>query len=108
VIDIGAFEFDPSSNVPKEIPNLGYRLEQNFPNPFNPATRIAYRTGHAGRVRLRVIDALGREVAMPVDEVRAAGDHTTILDASQLVTGVYFYELRAGEFRSVRRLVVLR
>ncbi|MFZ1730029.1 MAG: hypothetical protein WBQ23_16095 [Bacteroidota bacterium] len=68
-------------------------LDRNHPNPFNPGTMIPFALGHDGHVRLSVHDALGREVAVLVDEIRAAGRYEEYLDASGFQTGTYVYRL---------------
>jgi hypothetical protein len=71
-------------------------LAQNYPNPFNPTTTIPFSIVAAGHVRLAVYDALGREVALVVDEDLAPGTYTAPFDASALASGVYFYRLSAA------------
>jgi M6 family metalloprotease-like protein len=85
-----------------------YRLAQNYPNPFNPETRIHFELPHDGHVRLVVYDVLGREVATLVDEVTKAGRYDVAFNATNLASGVYFYQLQAGGFNDVKKLVVLR
>lgn len=84
------------------------RLEQNFPNPFNPSTVIRFSMAKEERVRLVVCDALGREVATLVDGVRGEGGHSAVWDASGMPSGVYFYRVTAGGFSETRKMVLLR
>jgi uncharacterized protein (DUF1501 family) len=70
-----------------------FRLEQNFPNPFNPGTDIRFQISDFGRVLLRVYDMLGREVMTLVDEYRNPGTYSVHLDATHLSSGVYLYTL---------------
>lgn len=86
-----------------------FALYQNFPNPFNPATKITYQVPVAGEVSLRVYDLLGREVATLVSGVKPAGAHDVEFDASGLTSGVYFYRMttRSG-FSDVRKMVIVR
>lgn len=83
-------------------------LDQNFPNPFNPATTITFALPASGYVRLNVYDVLGNEVAVLVNEEMRAGDHLVILDASRLASGMYFYRLQSGGFVQTRSLLVLK
>ncbi len=76
---------------------MTYQLSQNYPNPFNPATTIEFRVPNSGFVTLKVYDVLGREVATLVNDVRPAGVYTIRWDASLLPSGVYFYQMRAGD-----------
>lgn len=68
-------------------------LDGNYPNPFNPATRIRFSLPSAQHVRLTVFDMLGRRVAVPVDEMLAAGSHAVPFDAAALASGTYIYHL---------------
>ena len=86
----------------------GFSLAQNYPNPFNPTTVVSYQLPVASIVRLVVYDMLGREVATLVDEMKAAGEHQVVFDASGLASGVYVYRLLAGGFTSSRRMLLLR
>jgi hypothetical protein len=73
---------------------VSYSLSQNFPNPFNPSTMIAYQTAKSGPVRLAVYDILGREVATLVNSVQPQGSHEVRFDAGELSSGVYIYRLQ--------------
>ena len=85
-----------------------YRLQQNYPNPFNPSTIIKYELPKSSGVRLSVLDMLGREVRVLVDERVEAGYHEVRFDASNLASGVYLYRLQAGDFVQTRKLLLLR
>lgn len=83
-------------------------LEQNYPNPFNPSTVIRYRVPVSGAVRLSIHDVLGREVAVPVDEVQEAGVRSVTWDASPHATGIYLYRLTAGGHSDARTMLYLK
>ena len=85
-----------------------YRLEQNFPNPFNPTTNIRYTIAKTSRVSLKVFDILGREVRALVNTVQAPGQYTVTLNAQALGSGVYFYRLNAGTFNETKKLMLLK
>ena len=85
-----------------------FALGQNYPNPFNPSTRIKYELPRAGHVTLSVHDVLGREVALLVNEVADAGYHEATFDGSHLSSGVYLYQLRAGDLVSVKKMLLVR
>jgi plastocyanin len=85
-----------------------YTLHQNFPNPFNAATQIAYELPKAGNATLRVFDVLGREVATLVDGHVDAGSHRVMFDGSGLASGVYFYRLEAGDFVTAKKMMLLK
>ena len=86
----------------------GFRLEQNYPNPFNPTTQIAFVLPRAGQVNLTVYDVLGRAVATLVDEAVAAGEYRVTFDGRDLSSGIYFYQLRAGDFMETRRMMLVK
>jgi len=91
----------------REVP-LATSLSQNYPNPFNPTTNFGYQIAKAGLVTLRIYDVLGREVTRLVDEVKEPGEYTVSWDAANLASGMYFYELKAGSFRDVKKMVLIR
>lgn len=93
----------PSSELPK-----GFSLAQNYPNPFNPTTVITYDIAKGSHVTLTVYDVLGRQVAMLVNADRSPGEYQTTFDGGHLGSGVYFYRLQAGNFVSVKKLVLVK
>jgi hypothetical protein len=93
---------DQSQDLPSSS-----RLDPNYPNPFNPTTRISYALAGATPVTLKVYDLLGREVAVLVDQWHAAGMYTVPFDAVGLASGIYFYRLTAGGFDRTLKLAVI-
>jgi hypothetical protein len=90
-----------------------FLLEQNFPNPFNPSTAISYQLSAVSHVTLKVYDLLGREVATVVNEMGTPGKHTTLWhgknDCGESVSsGVYMYQIRAGNSVITRKMILLR
>jgi hypothetical protein len=85
-----------------------FELAQNYPNPFNPVTTINYQLPVSGHVTLKVFDALGKEVSTLVNETKTGGRYSIEFDGSQLSSGVYFYELRSGNFVSVKKLLLMK
>ncbi|MFZ1517136.1 MAG: T9SS type A sorting domain-containing protein [Ignavibacteriaceae bacterium] len=85
-----------------------YSLSQNYPNPFNPSTKISWQSPVSGNQTLKVYDVLGNEVATLVNEFKNAGMYEVDFDASTLSSGVYFYQLKAGEFLETRKMVLLK
>jgi len=85
-----------------------FRLKQNFPNPFNPSTRIGFQLPASAHARLAVYDMVGREVVVLVDEVRAPGVYEVEFEAEGLSSGVYFYRLTAGEHVQTQRAVLMK
>lgn len=92
----------------ESIPNANFYLAQNYPNPFNPATKIEYQLPNNCFVSLKVYDILGNEVATLVNEYKLAGNYEVDFDASNLVSGIYFYKLTTGEFSFTRKMILLR
>jgi hypothetical protein len=97
----------PVKEVVATTPNK-FWLEQNFPNPFNPSTKIQYNLPIATDVKLIVYDVLGRELAKLVDANRAAGTHEVVFDATNLSSGFYFYKLIAGGFVATREMLLMK
>lgn len=89
--------------IPKE-----YKVYQNFPNPFNPSTTIKWQIPKAVFVTLKIYDVLGREVTTLVNEEVSAGKHESVFDANRFSSGVYFYQIKAGEFIQTRKMLLLK
>jgi hypothetical protein len=85
-----------------------FALSQNYPNPFNPTTVIQYDIPIGGHVSLVVFDYLGREVVRLLDEYHEPGRYMTEWNATTLASGVYFYRLKANDFTSTKRLLLLK
>jgi hypothetical protein len=83
-------------------------LAQNFPNPFNPSTVVRFQVGTQDLASLRVYDLLGREVAVLVNDVMPAGEHTVTFDASNLASGVYVYRLIVGAEVHTKRMTLIK
>ncbi|TVR35774.1 MAG: T9SS C-terminal target domain-containing protein, partial [Balneolaceae bacterium] len=92
---------------PPELPSE-VKLEQNFPNPFNPVTVINFALPSRTDVTLSVYDAIGRRVATLVDEQLNPGMHTVTFDGSQLSSGVYLYRLNAGGVSMVLKMTLIK
>jgi len=83
---------------------------QNYPNPFNPSTVISYRLSNDSHVMLKIFDALGREIAILLNENKSKGEHEFHLDATNytLSGGIYFVEMTAGTNVSTIKLVLTK
>ena len=97
-----------SNEVEVDMTPAAFSLSQNFPNPFNPSTVIRYAMPVAGNVTLNVYNALGQRVAELVNGFMPAGEHSVNFSAANLTSGVYFYEIQAGEFRSMRKMQLIK
>ncbi|MFZ1518769.1 MAG: T9SS type A sorting domain-containing protein [Ignavibacteriaceae bacterium] len=88
-----------------------YTLEQNFPNPFNPSTKIRYTVPDLGdnpQVVLKIYDILGNEVETVVNERQVPGYKEIEFNASDLASGVYLYRLIAADFVSVKKMMLIK
>jgi hypothetical protein len=102
--------FNFVTSVADEVIPTDYELGQNYPNPFNPTTRINYQIPKEGFVTLKVFDVLGNQVALLVNEYQNSGNYNIQFSSNnlQLTSGTYFYELRAGDFVSVKKMLMLK
>ena len=107
------------NNVELQSESTKYFLNQNYPNPFNPSTNIKFRIADFGFVTLKVYDVLGNEIATLVNEEKPAGEYEVIFDASSgirnlpagrqgLVSGIYFYQLKFGDYIQTKKMVYLK
>ncbi|MGE5364568.1 MAG: VPS10 domain-containing protein [Bacteroidota bacterium] len=85
-----------------------FRLEQNYPNPFNPETKIKYYLPEDCQVTLKVFDQLGQEVRVLENMRKSAGAYEVMFNARGLASGVYVYELKAGNYTEAKKLTVLK
>src|SRR5690606_38251441 len=85
-----------------------YSLFQNFPNPFNPVTRIRYDIPKAENVELKIYDILGREVANLVNETKPAGRYEVEFNASDLASGIYIYRIETPDFTKSQKIILVR
>jgi hypothetical protein len=85
-----------------------FEIGQNFPNPFNPVTRISYKIPDDGRVSIILYDQLGREVSRVLDQYQTSGRYTIEFDGSRLASGIYFYSIRAGKHQEVRKMILVK
>lgn len=105
-----------STSVNEVIMPSGFVLNQNYPNPFNPTTMISYSLPIRSFVSINIFDALGRQVAVLVNEEKTAGNHEIQFDAKNLSSGIYFYRIQVRQISSgqsaisieTRKLVLLK
>jgi len=102
-------EFDYSDEIIVEISNpVSFDLAQNYPNPFNPSTKINYTIAEAGFTSLKVYDVLGNEVATLVNGEKPAGEYDVEFSGSELNSGIYFYQLKAGSFIETKKMQLIK
>ncbi|MBN2103039.1 carbohydrate binding domain-containing protein [bacterium] len=102
---------DVSSSTDVELTDCSqmirtFELGQNYPNPFNPSTTIHYRVPISCHVNLTICDLLGKEITTLVNETRTPGEYTVDWNAQEQAAGIYFYQLRAGNFSETRKLIL--
>jgi polyhydroxybutyrate depolymerase len=85
-----------------------YSLYQNYPNPFNPMTTIKYSIPKLGFVTIKVFDVLGSEITTLLNEEKSAGTYELNWNATQLPSGVYFYQLKAGSYVETKKMILLK
>jgi hypothetical protein len=85
-----------------------YNLSQNYPNPFNPTTTIEFSLNRGQNVTLKVYDVLGKEVAILENGFLTEGQHRAQFDAGSLSGGIFFYQLKAGNYSETRSMVLLK
>lgn len=111
--DYYSFEALPTLLEQTNQPVNDFMLYPNYPNPFNPETTIRFRIGNTEKVRLLVYDILGRKIRSLMDRKLTPGSYTIkwygVNDSGLLVaSGIYFYQLAAGNFKKTRKMVLIR
>ena len=96
-----------TNNVPTE-----FELSQNYPNPFNPSTKISWQSPVGGWQTLKVFDVLGNEVATLVNEYKPAGSYEVEFQSTfgshQLASGIYYYQLRVGDYLQTKKMMIIK
>ena len=103
----GTYDFSEIVEVEWRAFN-SYLLEQNYPNPFNPTTTIGFGIKEKNQVKITVLNAIGEEVAIVLNEEREPGFHQIEFSANNLPSGVYFYRLQAGTFTEVKKMMLMK
>jgi hypothetical protein len=101
-------KYSTLTSVNDEVKPFSYQLKQNYPNPFNPKTMIEFIIPEKQIVDLSVFNALGQKVKTLVNKELEPGKHYFEFDGSNLNSGIYFYELKAGQFKSVKKMVLIK
>ncbi len=99
----GTFVIENQNSIPQK-----FELLQNFPNPFNPNTKISLSLAEGNFTTLRVYNSLGQQVATLIDQNLSSGTYSVTFDARQFPSGVYFYTLRSGNFSSTKKMVLTK
>jgi hypothetical protein len=88
--------------------SMDYALEQNYPNPFNPTTKIRFSIPKEENVKIVITNSLGQQVAELLNSKLEAGRHELEFKANGYSSGVYFYQIQAGEYSEVRKMMLLK
>lgn len=91
------------SNTPDK-----WLLEQNFPNPFNPITKISFRIKLKENVKLIVYDLLGNQIKTLVDEIKEPGNYEVLFNGTDLPSGIYFYKIKSSSFSEVKKMLLIK
>jgi hypothetical protein len=93
---------------PGEMAVNDFKLEQNYPNPFNPTTIISWQSPAGSWQTVKVFDILGNEIASLVDGFKPAGKYEIEFDGTELPSGIYFYQIKAGEYINTKKMLLLK
>ncbi len=85
-----------------------YSISQNFPNPFNPTTKIKFGLPKAGLTRITVYDLLGREIMTLINNELKVGYHEINIDAHNLPSGIYLYKIQSGDFTQTKKMILMK
>lgn len=103
----GTFKYSKILEVEVKSPN-SFVLFQNYPNPFNPNTIISWQSPAGVWQSLKVYDILGNEITTLVDEYKPAGKYEIEFSGQDLPSGVYFYEVKSGDFSDTKSMLLLK
>jgi len=103
----GTYEY--SNVIEVDVRSLDdYALEQNYPNPFNPVTTIGYVLKEKSSANLILLNAIGEEVAVLVNEEQDKGFHKVDFNAVNLSSGVYLYTIKVGSFVQTKKMLLMK
>jgi len=107
------YKYSPKFVSVKHISSLtpeSFKVYQNYPNPFNPVTIIKFDINSAvkGLVKLKIFDALGKEIYLLVNDALGVGTYEINFNAEEIPSGIYFYQLQAGEFSQLKKMILIK
>jgi hypothetical protein len=103
----GTYEYSSIVMANLGTPNQ-YILNQNFPNPFNPTTKISYSLPNEGFITIKIFDVLGNEVATLVNENKKSGNYEVLFDGSKLASGLYICNMSAADFSNSIKMIIMK
>ena len=104
----GIIQGNNTNHKDSSIDLSSFKLQQNFPNPFNPVTEIKYSIPIESYVELKIYNVLGNEVATLVKEEKPAGEYSVKFDASSLSSGIYIYRLHTGYSTITKKMTLIK
>ncbi len=99
---------DIKDNTAKNVIPDKFNLHQNFPNPFNPTTKIGFDIAKEGNYSLRLFNVLGQEVAVLANKYFSPGTYVINFNAQNLISGIYFYQLTGGNVNFIRKMILAK
>ena len=108
--DMGAYLHDSIADTqPGQVNNpSSFILFQNYPNPFNPSTTIEYKVPLGANIKIKIFDLRGKEITTLVDEFKPEGTYSINFNASNLASGIYFYELISNNYTQTKKMILLK
>ncbi|MDZ7260723.1 MAG: T9SS type A sorting domain-containing protein [candidate division KSB1 bacterium] len=108
--DVRGFFGAPATSVESHQPQIvrSFQLEQNYPNPFNAITHITFTIPEEANVTVKIYNVLGKEVATLLNKAMPAGTHKVYWEASEVPSGVYFYQVDAGKYSAIKKCILLK
>ena len=100
--------FNITANNDQKISSLDFSLAQNYPNPYNPSTKISFTLPHYEKTSLIIYDVLGREISVLFNREMSAGEYEISFDGSSLPSGIYFYRLTSGNYSQIRKMLMVK
>jgi len=102
------FHLSTSDVTTRDLQEKDFCLNQNYPNPFNPSTTIRYEIPKENNVTIKIFDVLGREVETLINAAQKGGEHEVVWNAKNFSSGIYFYQIRAGELVSTKKMLLIK
>jgi len=107
--DINVIRYgSPTNIVAKESLPSHFKLWQNYPNPFNPVTKIQFSLAKSKNVKIEIFNLIGQKIKTLINKAMPAGSHTVTFNGQNIVSGVYFYKIETGEFREMKKMILLK
>ena len=103
MVDISVTDIGENASNP-----VLYKLYDNYPNPFNPSTTLRYSLPEASLTSIKIYDAVGKEVAVVVNEMKTAGTYQIEFNAVGLSSGIYYYSIQAGTFSETKKMILMK